>query len=1022
MASSIHHPLSREHRGSRGIRIRLHVHRDPTERELRSALKLAERQQNFVRQRLPLGKTVTDTRGSPFFIWRNGALIPKTPKRRPKVHPVRVSPSDAPAIRQNTFDFEDEKRKPLLDRPPAIDTQKRQEDAIEPTSFSETDLNSSYGKEFVHSIPEEQQASPQAQQVVKVEVQQILSASEKSPHKKRRKEEKKRQKDIETRAKQIRKKLKADFKLASGNSEHFAAWAEAYQKLAQRSEDAGIVHPRPAEPDQRTGALRWLKELLHKKSLRKKSLREQYEQVDTTEIPDLRSWLKPELEATSIPARDLEQFYAELPAYSTVEIGDCEKGKGKAIDQSNESPVPWVVSPFETGSPSTPGNRTTMSSGYTLCDNSITCLPGFIFREGDVCEDQNARLCSPYYEDGVHQSHNEYHELTRQSDRDVSEFAAFSCSPTALEFDVAEGGLRQRPSPVPCPIASPPLPSVSEIWPLEEHWLLPSEMDQSFENKVIDTSEILPGLTSPNFDTEESSSLGFGLPTLSINQPLEESLIECNSSGIGGPMRDYTDRIQVQAAEKSKVCAEDMENSSARVMHFRDILSLEEPQDRIQAFIKNREVVATQDTGLGEWLRAIGNQSSEHSDIFYAAELPVAKSKQDVGQQTQLPKDLSENFGTFNAEDSPMAESGQNTDQKGQLSMDLEKELALAKASRLRLEQVLAEQRKEFVELCNQLTRQREETALREEKAVLQEQKLMFWAAEMSQRGRETSLRQREASADERDASIRERERAVQEREMLLCAKSLPVQQSEILSDQRIALKQEVRDLSVAQTRKPLPARMPLQAPQQDSMLLNQERSPPATGELSLHPTCNLRATEPAEAEQAQPPLAGQDSLIPTGVLEDYLDAAKQVESEPSSLGNNTRHDLLRMVSQVLGHAVSAFCNFKRTAFRTHAGTKRKASGHVAPGKGSSRPRSRRRSPPGSLPLDGEEANDDDEDSDGGLRKRKKAKVVLPRVGERLLACPYSKFNCYRYSERNTTEKSYRGCRKCWLSDISRVK
>lgn len=1014
MASSIHHPLSREHRESRGIRIRLHVHRDPTERELRSALKLAERQQNFVRQRLSLGKAVTDTRGSPSFIWRNGALVPRTPKRRPKVHSVRVSPPDAPVIRQNTFDFEDDKRKPLLDGPPTIDTKKRREDTIEPTSFSETDLNSSFGKEFVRSVPEEQQASPRAQQIVKVEVQQILSAAEKNPREKRRKEEKKRQKDIETRAKQ--KKLKPDFKPASGNSEHFAAWAEAYQKPAQQSEDAGIVHPRPAEPDQRTGALRWLKELLHKKSLRK-----QYEQVDTTEISDLESWLKPESEATSIPARFLEWPH-ELPAYSTVEIGDCEKGKGKAVDQSNESPVPWVVSPFETGSPSTLGNRTTMSSGYTLCDNSITCLPGFIFREGDVCEDQNARLCSPYYEDGVHQSHNEYHELTRQSDRHVSEFAAFSCSPTALEFDVAEGGLRQRPSPVPCPIASPPLPSVSEISPLEEHWLLTSEMDQRFENKVIDTSEILPGSTSPNFDTEESSSLGFGLPTLSTNQPLEESLIKSNSSRIGGPMRGYTDRIQVQAAEKSKVYAENMENSSARVMHFRDILSLEEPQDRIQAFIKNREVVATQDTGLEEWLRAIGNQSSEHSDIFYAAELPAAESKQDVGQQTKLPKDLSENFGTSNAEDSPMAESGQNTDQKGQLSMDLEKELALAKASRLRLEQVLAEQRKEFVELCNQLTRQREETALREEKAVLQEQKLMFWAAEMAQRGRETSLRQREASTDERDASIRERERAVQEREMLLCAKSLPAQQSEILSNQRIALKQEVRDLSVAQTRKSPPARMPVQAPQQDSMLLNQERSPPATGELSLHPTCNLRGTEPAEAERAQPPLAGQDSLIPTGVLEDYLDAAKQVESGPSSLGNNTRHDLLRMVSQVLGHAVSAFCNFKRTAFRTHVGTKRKASGRVALGKGSSRPRSRRRSPPGSVPPDGEEANDDDEDSDGGLRKRKKAKVVLPRVGERLLACPYSKFNCYRYSERNTTEKPYRGCRKCWLSDISRVK
>jgi hypothetical protein len=51
-------------------------------------------------------------------------------------------------------------------------------------------------------------------------------------------------------------------------------------------------------------------------------------------------------------------------------------------------------------------------------------------------------------------------------------------------------------------------------------------------------------------------------------------------------------------------------------MPFRDILSLGTSQDRIQAFNTNRGVAASQDTGLEEWLRAMGNQLPEHSDLL----------------------------------------------------------------------------------------------------------------------------------------------------------------------------------------------------------------------------------------------------------------------------------------------------------------------------------------------------------------------------------------------------------------------
>lgn len=57
-------------------------------------------------------------------------------------------------------------------------------------------------------------------------------------------------------------------------------------------------------------------------------------------------------------------------------------------------------------------------------------------------------------------------------------------------------------------------------------------------------------------------------------------------------------------------------HSSAKEMPFREILSLGTPQDRIQAFNANRGLVASQDTGLGEWLKDMGDQLPEHSEIL----------------------------------------------------------------------------------------------------------------------------------------------------------------------------------------------------------------------------------------------------------------------------------------------------------------------------------------------------------------------------------------------------------------------
>jgi hypothetical protein len=49
---------------------------------------------------------------------------------------------------------------------------------------------------------------------------------------------------------------------------------------------------------------------------------------------------------------------------------------------------------------------------------------------------------------------------------------------------------------------------------------------------------------------------------------------------------------------------------------FREILLLGTSQDRIQAFNRNRGLVASQPNGLEEWLKAMGDQLPEHSDIL----------------------------------------------------------------------------------------------------------------------------------------------------------------------------------------------------------------------------------------------------------------------------------------------------------------------------------------------------------------------------------------------------------------------
>jgi hypothetical protein len=70
-----------------------------------------------------------------------------------------------------------------------------------------------------------------------------------------------------------------------------------------------------------------------------------------------------------------------------------------------------------------------------------------------------------------------------------------------------------------------------------------------------------------------------------------------------------------------------------------------------------------------------------------------------------------------------------------------------------------------------------------------------------------------------------------------------------------------------------------------------------------------------------------------------------------------------------------------------------------------------------------EDDEGDLQDRDGPPhRKRNRLTTESISLDGRLFACPYSKFDPIRFSERNIEERHYRGCSSSYLSDISRLK
>ncbi|KAL9622884.1 MAG: hypothetical protein Q9160_002810 [Pyrenula sp. 1 TL-2023] len=73
-------------------------------------------------------------------------------------------------------------------------------------------------------------------------------------------------------------------------------------------------------------------------------------------------------------------------------------------------------------------------------------------------------------------------------------------------------------------------------------------------------------------------------------------------------------------------------------------------------------------------------------------------------------------------------------------------------------------------------------------------------------------------------------------------------------------------------------------------------------------------------------------------------------------------------------------------------------------------------------PGENDELGDGDEDSKEEPNRKREKLSGSPAHDGRLLACPYSKYDPTKYSERNHEDRAYRGCSSCLIRDIPKLK
>lgn len=187
------------------------------------------------------------------------------------------------------------------------------------------------------------------------------------------------------------------------------------------------------------------------------------------------------------------------------------------------------------------------------------------------------------------------------------------------------------------------------------------------------------------------------------------------------------------------------------------------------------------------------------------------------------------------------------------------------------------------------------------------------------------------------------------------------------------------------------------------------------TPELTLGPSQRHQSTN--DPRKSSSPFPGSDTDCDSFLEIETIDCDAQADRSLDA-GFTKLRDLLVVA------LLESFCpDWHDDGVRRRAGTKRGRSEQASSSPhASTQPSLYSRSASSSQgERTGANGEDDSEQHDEPNSKRTK-NSGSPLLGGRLIACPYTRYDPIRYSERNVAEKHYRGCSSCFITDIPKLK
>jgi hypothetical protein len=353
--------------------------------------------------------------------------------------------------------------------------------------------------------------------------------------------------------------------------------------------------------------------------------------------------------------------------------------------------------------------------------------------------------------------------------------------------------------------------------------------------------------------------------------------------------------------------------------------------------------------------------------------------------------------------------------QQALVRQDFEEEIAALKAQQER-DSLVAQKAMSKRKL--ELDQMEAELLQRERDVVLRESTAMSW-------NRVTATGQVDVSEPDRDAAEREQDVISRDLTAWLLERSASLPRSEVLS-QGDRQRQCVSKTHTMPKSRILSLRELNRAPMKSEAFTDSEKATTPNLETNVDEgfRTDLDGHKPSQTRTA----SEHERLATTPSFRALLELKQRARNgaHTSSCSSDLYH-LSQSFEQLEEQPTESAPAFQHAVYIDHPGTKRKIDSKEASGRPSIQAQSglvssiRRNAKKGQYDDYGG-GDDEYDDSDDGNPKRRKEIPSKSTPPQRDLACPYSKHDIGRYSQRNLREKRYRGCSKCLFPDVSRLK